>query len=115
MVRSFGSFCAHVMLPVLMIVATSCGMKSSSDEATRSLGQPTQTSSLDTVNIPHSSVKWQSIGNCWAYAALGWVESMLLRGPELVQPNFSETYVTYPHYELQLMEMLFGFIPWSSH
>jgi hypothetical protein len=63
-------------------------------------------SSLKTVNIPHSSVKWQSIGNCWAYAAIGWLESMLLRSPDTVSQipdsNFSETYITYRHYELQL-------------
>lgn len=46
------------------------------------------------VDVPSSRVKNQSIGNCWLYATMGWVESLHLRstGKEL---NLSETYLTY--------------------
>lgn len=48
----------------------------------------------DIVNIPHTDVKNQSIGNCWTYATVGWVESQHLRatGEAL---NLSESYLTY--------------------
>lgn len=64
---------------------------------------PTQSgSSLKTVDLPHSQVKWQSIGNCWAYAALGWVESKYLKANNQ-EINLSETYMTYRHFERQLL------------
>jgi hypothetical protein len=46
------------------------------------------------VDVPHTRVKNQSIGNCWLYASTGWVESLHLKatGEEL---NLSETYLTY--------------------
>lgn len=46
------------------------------------------------VDVANSRVKNQSIGNCWLYASVGWVESLHLRatGEEL---NLSETYLTY--------------------
>ncbi|MBL8715751.1 MAG: hypothetical protein JNL79_07130 [Myxococcales bacterium] len=52
------------------------------------------TDSDDIINVINSRVKNQSIGNCWLYASVGWVESLHLRatGTEL---NLSETYLTY--------------------
>lgn len=46
------------------------------------------------VNIAHTDVKNQSIGNCWTYASIGWAESLHLRatGEAL---NLSESYLTY--------------------
>jgi hypothetical protein len=46
------------------------------------------------VNIPHTDVKNQSIGNCWTYATIGWVESMHLRATGNAL-NLSESYLTY--------------------
>jgi hypothetical protein len=46
------------------------------------------------VNIPHTEVKNQSIGNCWTYATVGWVESMHLRATGNAL-NLSESYLTY--------------------
>lgn len=45
-------------------------------------------------SVVHSSVKNQSIGNCWVYAHVGWIESLNKRatGTEL---NLSESYATY--------------------
>ena len=52
-------------------------------------------------DIANSSVKNQSIGNCWIYASIGWVESLRLThsGEEL---NLSESYVTYWHWFEQI-------------
>lgn len=49
------------------------------------------------VDIAHTGVKDQSIGNCWVYATTGWVESLHLSqsGAEV---NFSESYVSYWHW-----------------
>ena len=63
-------------------------------------GKP-QNSDTTTVDLPHSSVKWQSIGNCWAYSHLAWAESMLLSAGQSY--NFSESYHTYRHFEEQLV------------
>lgn len=56
------------------------------------------------VDLIHSRPKWQSIGNCWAYAVVGWVEGMIMRFNDTPddEPNFSETYITYRHFEEQL-------------
>jgi len=48
----------------------------------------------DVTSVPETDVKDQSIGNCWIYATLGWVESLHLShsGETL---NLSESYLTY--------------------
>lgn len=103
MVRLFGTLRALATVPMALFAVVSCGQPHKQTDAPAQV-RPISTASLDTVNLPQTSVKWQSIGNCWAYAALGWAESMILRGPESEEPNFSETYVTYRHYELQLRD-----------
>lgn len=59
-------------------------------------------SQTQTVDLPQTQVKWQSIGNCWSYAVMGWAESIVLRetGKEL---NFSESFMTYTHFRDQLL------------
>jgi hypothetical protein len=54
----------------------------------------TEASTDALVDVDHSSVKRQSIGNCWLYAAMSWAESLHKRvnGEEL---NLSESYSTY--------------------
>lgn len=62
-----------------------------------------ETSQPTVVNLPHTNVKWQSIGNCWIYAVTGWAESLVLKntsGREVL--NLSETYITYRHIQEQL-------------
>jgi len=61
----------------------------------------TDTTDDDITNIPNSAVKHQSIGNCWAYATVGWAESLRLThsGEEL---NISESYVSYWHWYEQI-------------
>ncbi len=57
----------------------------------------------DVTDIDNSSVKRQSIGNCWIYASVGWVESLRLThaGEEL---NLSESYLTYWHWFEQIAD-----------
>lgn len=57
--------------------------------------------SNDVTDINNSKVKNQSIGNCWIYASVGWVESLRLThaGEEL---NLSESYITYWHWFEQI-------------
>lgn len=55
----------------------------------------------DITNVTHTTIKDQSIGNCWIYATVGWAESLHLRatGEAL---NLSESYVTYWHWYEQI-------------
>jgi len=57
----------------------------------------TESNSDDITDVKNSSVKNQSIGNCWVYASIGWAESLHLTqsGEEL---NLSESYITYMHW-----------------
>ena len=56
----------------------------------------------DIVNVPQSSLKSQSISNCWLYATMGWAESLhaATGEPEL---NISESYLSYWHWFDQLI------------
>ena len=49
------------------------------------------------VDVPHTAVQRQSIGNCWIYAHATWIESMHLTstGTEI---NLSQSYWTYWHW-----------------
>lgn len=93
------------LLPTVLSLVPACSQTRQNPNTTSGSVNPSAESSLRTVNIPHTGVKWQSIGNCWAYAALGWVESMILRGGSETAPNFSESYMTYRHYEVQLVSL----------
>lgn len=60
-----------------------------------------QTSHEDVVDIAGTPAKWQSIGNCWAYSAVGWIESLALRNAGLTL-DLSETYITYRDWQEKL-------------
>lgn len=45
-------------------------------------------------NVLQTSVRRQSIGNCWIYATLGWIESMH-KARTNAEVNYSESYVTF--------------------
>jgi hypothetical protein len=45
-------------------------------------------------DVNHTAVRNQSIGNCWSYAATGWVES-LHRARSGEEINISESYITF--------------------
>jgi hypothetical protein len=56
---------------------------------------PYEDGTIDEIaNVTQSAVKRQSIGNCWIYATLGWVESMN-RTRTGVEANYSESYITF--------------------
>jgi hypothetical protein len=56
---------------------------------------PYEDGAIDEIaNVTQTAVKRQSIGNCWIYATLGWVESMN-RTRTGVSANYSESYVTF--------------------
>lgn len=62
------------------------------------------TTDKKTVNLAQSAVRYQSIGNCWAYAVIGWIESLNMRtNPGQTQLNLSESYLTYRMFEKQLL------------
>ncbi len=62
----------------------------------------------EVTSTPETAVKEQSVGNCWIYATLGWVESMHLAhaGEQL---NLSESYLTYLHWFLRITTDRFVF------
>ncbi len=51
----------------------------------------------DLTNVANTEVKRQSIGNCWVYATVGWVESLLL-SQNGTKVNLSESYISYWHW-----------------
>lgn len=51
----------------------------------------------DLTNVANTAVKNQSIGNCWVYASVGWVESLVLSHTNNAL-NLSESYVSYWHW-----------------
>jgi len=53
------------------------------------------------VDIASTPAKWQSIGNCWIYSTLGWMESLAVKNRQ-VALDFSETYITYRHWQEHL-------------
>ena len=54
------------------------------------------------VDVPQSSVKNQSISNCWLYATMGWVESLHAATGE-PPVDISESYMTYWHWFDQIV------------
>ena len=61
----------------------------------------------DITDIAHTPVRDQSIGNCWLYASVGWVESLHLRGTNEAL-NLSESYLTYWHWYDQIVQPSFA-------
>lgn len=55
----------------------------------------------DVTDIKNSSVKNQSIGNCWVYATAGWAESLHLTHTA-EQLNISESWLSYWHWYEQI-------------
>jgi hypothetical protein len=55
----------------------------------------------DLTNVANTAVKRQSIGNCWVYASIGWVESLVLSNTGNTL-NLSESYVSYWHWYEQI-------------
>jgi len=54
------------------------------------------------VDVPHSTVKNQSLSNCWLYATMAWAESLHLASGAR-ELDISESYLTYWHWFDQLV------------
>lgn len=78
------------------------------------------------VDVPHTAVERQSIGNCWLYAEASWVESIHLSnlldsGTEIEELDVSQSYWTYWHWFDQVTgymwddEISTGGNQWKSH
>ncbi|MEY2987928.1 MAG: hypothetical protein RJB13_1449 [Pseudomonadota bacterium] len=103
MLISLRHLCAGSLLSGLLTLSVACsGLENAGSSNGQDPVNPIALSSTKTVNLPHTSPKWQSIGNCWAYAAAGWIESLMLRTDGQDVLDVSETYITYRHYEQQL-------------
>lgn len=77
----------YSLLPLTLAFALSGGCGSDANSDVTGGGD-------EIVDVANSRVKNQSIGNCWLYASVGWVESLHLRATG-VELNLSETYLTY--------------------
>ena len=64
-------------------------------------GSETDSNTDDITNVQNSSVKNQSIGNCWVYATMGWAESLHL-AQTAEELNLSESWVSYWHWYEEL-------------
>lgn len=65
--------------------------------ATGGCGADTGSNTDDVTNVNNSSVKNQSIGNCWVYATMGWAESLHLT-QTAEELNLSESWISYWHW-----------------
>lgn len=86
---------ARLPLVVLLALgAASFSVGCSSSTGASDDGADPEVATDDITSVVQSSVKNQSIGNCWIYAHTGWVESLNKRatGTEL---NLSESYASY--------------------
>ncbi len=89
--RSFHFLPALFASLALAATSVACGVEPSSDAAEDSI-----------VDIGNTSVKKQTIGNCWIYASVGWTEVLHKQAleatgadAEAAKVNFSEAYLTY--------------------
>lgn len=78
--RLASSCCAALVLTMF-----ACGSAPADDAAT---------GNDEIVNVPQSTVKSQSISNCWLYATLGWAESLHVATGEPAL-DVSESYLSY--------------------
>lgn len=83
----------------IFLTAVACSLPNASHEST--------------VDMPNTNAKQQVVGNCWAYATIGWIEAYLVRaGHE--EPDLSESYLLYRHFQSLLTEMTPN-TPTSAH
>jgi len=68
----------------------------------------TGTGADDITSTKETPAKEQSVGNCWIYATLGWVESMHVAHAD-EQLNLSESYFTYLHWFMRISSDRFVF------
>ena len=91
-------FTSAFALPPLALAAalgvSACS--ATSDDAGRTSRGPV-------TDVPQASVKDQSIGNCWTYATVGWIESLVKGANDRhTELTLSESYVTYWYWYEQI-------------
>ena len=64
---------------------------------TAACGSDPESNVDDLTNVQNSTVKNQSIGNCWVYATMGWAESLHLT-QTAEELNLSESWISYWHW-----------------
>ena len=82
------------MLALASATSVACAVDQGDSVAT---DDETGSSTDDITQVNHSKVKRQSIGNCWLYAAAGWLES-LNKAETGQEQNTSESWQTYWHW-----------------
>jgi hypothetical protein len=82
-------------LAALVALGSGCAVNQASDDVESASEEGASTDAITQVN--HSKVKRQSIGNCWMYATVSWMESLnkMATGTEA---NVSESYLTFWHW-----------------
>ncbi len=86
----------------LALTTQGCGPQNQPAAPKIELVEDSEENGLYAVDIPHTGIKWQSIGNCWIYAFFGWAESLIIQHSGETR-NFSESYFSYRHFEQQLL------------
>jgi hypothetical protein len=84
----------HNILALSLVTLTACGSAAN-------------LSRVEVTDVDHTSVKRQSIGNCWIYAVATWVESLHKIATD-EEVNVSESYWTYWHFYDQLVNGYVG-------
>jgi len=81
--------------------AVGCASQPADDAGGASSDDGTGASVDDITQVDHSTVKRQSIGNCWLYATTSWLEA-LNKAATGAEQNTSESWLTYWHWYEQL-------------
>lgn len=88
------------LLAASAVFAGGCTVEDAGDDATREGDEGETAANVEEiVDVNHSAVKRQSIGNCWLYATASWAESLAKSAsPTNAELNMSESYWTYWHW-----------------
>ena len=84
-----------------LAAGSSVGCAVDNGDAAATSGDETGSSTDDITQVDHTKVKRQSIGNCWFYATISWVEA-LNKAATGEEKNISESWGTYWHWYEQL-------------
>jgi len=84
-----------------LIAVGAVGCSAEQGDASTEDGSGEGVATDDITQVNHSKVKRQSIGNCWLYATISWVEA-LNKAATNQEKNTSESYLTYWHWYEQI-------------
>lgn len=92
------SFAMASIIALSSVAAAGCSSDPGADDA---VDDGSGSSTDDITSVDESSVKRQSIGNCWLYATTSWLEA-LNKAATHEEKNTSESWLTYWHWYEQL-------------